>query len=50
MEDESKSFEKTDIFIEKSINASFDIIDSPPRKSVMDLAKFMFKEKFNSAV
>lgn len=49
LKDESKGFEKTDQFIEKSINATFDLIDSPPRKSLIDLAKFLFKEKVKSA-
>lgn len=45
LEDTSASFEKTDIFIEKSINASFDLIDVKPIKSVIDFGKFLFKEK-----
>ena len=49
LKDESKAFEKTDILIEKSVNATFDLIDSPPGKSLLDLAKFLFKEKFKSA-
>lgn len=44
IEDTSSSFEKTDIFIEKSIKASFDLIDTTPIKSVIDLGKFLFKE------
>jgi hypothetical protein len=46
MDDESPSFEKTDIFIEKSVNTSFDVLDIAPLKSVIDLGKFLFKEKF----
>ncbi|MFI1770542.1 TetR family transcriptional regulator C-terminal domain-containing protein [Thalassobellus citreus] len=46
MDDTSPSFEKTDIFIEKSVNTSFDILDIAPLKSVIDLGKFLFKEKF----
>lgn len=46
LEDESPSFEKTDIFIEKSVNAGFDIINVAPIKSVLDLGKFLFKDKF----
>ena len=38
--------EKTDIFIEKSVNTTFDVIDVAPLKSVIDLGKFLFKEKF----
>ncbi len=43
--DESSNFEKTDVFIEKSIKASFDIRQITPIKSVIDLAKFLWKEK-----
>jgi len=45
MDDTSPSFEKTDIFIEKSINTSFDVIDVAPIKSIIDLGKFIYKEK-----
>ena len=45
LDDTSASFEKTDIFIEKSINVSFDLIDVKPIKSVIDFGKFLFKEK-----
>jgi len=44
MDDRSKGFEKTDIFIEKSIKAQFDLIDTAPVQSVFDLAKFLWKE------
>jgi hypothetical protein len=47
MNDTSPSFEKTDIFIEKSVNASFDIMDTKPVKSVIDLGKFLLKERMN---
>ena len=47
LDDTSKSFEKTDIFIEKSINASFDLINISPLKSVVDLGKFLIKEKIS---
>ena len=46
-DDTSTSFEKTDIFIEKSINASFDLINISPLKSVIDLGKFLIKEKIS---
>jgi hypothetical protein len=46
--DESSNFEKTDVFIEKSIKASFDIRQVAPLKSVIDLAKFLWKEKGTS--
>ncbi|WP_027127151.1 TetR family transcriptional regulator C-terminal domain-containing protein [Gelidibacter mesophilus] len=45
MDDTSPSFEKTDILIEKSVNTSFDILNIAPLKSVIDLGKFLFKEK-----
>ncbi len=47
LNDESKGFEKTDIFIEKSIRATFDLISIAPIKSVVDLVKFVWKEKMN---
>ncbi|WP_298238779.1 TetR family transcriptional regulator C-terminal domain-containing protein [uncultured Algibacter sp.] len=46
LDDTSTSFEKTDIFIEKSVNTTFDVLDIAPLKSVLDLGKFLFKEKF----
>jgi hypothetical protein len=45
LEDTSPSFEKTDIFIEKAVNTSFDLIDIKPLKSIIDLGKFLYKEK-----
>jgi hypothetical protein len=45
LDDTSPSFEKTDIFIEKSINTGFDIINTAPLKSIIDFGKFLFKEK-----
>jgi len=45
MEDDSASLEKTDIFIEKSINTAFDLLNVQPLKSVIDLGKFLFHEK-----
>ncbi|CAL2063928.1 Heat-shock protein [Tenacibaculum sp. 190524A05c] len=44
LEDTSPGFDKTDIFIEKSVNTSFDILDIAPVKSVIDLGKFLYKE------
>ena len=46
LEDTSASFEKTDIFIEKSVNTTFDVLNVAPLQSVLDLGKFLFKEKF----
>jgi hypothetical protein len=45
LDDESLGFEKTDLFIEKSIRATFDLIDTTPLESVIDLGKFLIKEK-----
>jgi hypothetical protein len=45
LEDTSTSFEKTDVFIEKSINARFDLMDIKPLKSIIDFGKFILKEK-----
>ncbi len=48
LDDTSASFEKTDIFIEKSVKASFDLIDTTPLKSIIDFGKFLFKEKIHN--
>ena len=45
MDDKSKAFEKTDIFIEKSIRASFDIVYNVPIDSIIDFGKFLWKER-----
>ncbi len=45
MDDTSSSFEKTDVFIEKSVNTSFDVLNVIPLKSIIDFGKFIFKEK-----
>ncbi len=47
LDDTSTSFDKTDIFIEKSINASFDLINISPLKSFVDFGKFLIKEKIS---
>lgn len=49
LDDTSPSFEKTDIFIEKSVKASFDLIDTTPLKSIIDFGKFLFKERMQNA-
>ena len=48
LDDDSNGFEKTDIFIEKSIHASFDVMNIAPVKSVFDFAKFIWKEKMQA--
>ncbi len=45
LEDTSEAFEKTDVFIEKTINTTFHLIDTKLLKSVIDLGKFILKEK-----
>ncbi|MEH6538299.1 MAG: TetR family transcriptional regulator C-terminal domain-containing protein [Psychroserpens sp.] len=47
IDDTSKGFEKTDIFIEKSVNTSFDVLDVAPIRSLIDFGKFIFKEKMH---
>lgn len=44
--DQSPDFEKTDIFIEKTIDTGFELLDNEPLRKVMDLGKFLWKEKF----
>lgn len=46
VKDTSPGFEKTDIFIEKSVKASADLVYNTPLKSLVDLGKFIWKEKF----
>jgi hypothetical protein len=41
MKDESTDFEKTDIFVEKSLKLSFDLTESNVVKSMFDLGKFL---------
>ena len=45
LEDTSPSFERTDIFIEKAVTTSFDLMNITPLKSVLDLGKFLLKDK-----
>ena len=47
MHDESTNFEKTDIFIEKSVKASFDLAYNIPTQSIIDFGKFLWKEQMN---
>jgi hypothetical protein len=44
--DTSQSFEKTDLYIEKTIDTGFELIDNEPLRKVVDLGKFLWKEKF----
>jgi hypothetical protein len=45
VDDSSAAFEKTDIFIEKSVNASFELMNVAPLNHLIDFGKFLFKEK-----
>lgn len=44
LNDTSPNFEKTDLLIEKSIRAAFDLAEISPINSVFDFAKFIYKE------
>ncbi len=48
MDDSSKGFEKTDVLIEKSVNTVVSLLDTKPLESLIDLGKFLWKEKSNS--
>ena len=48
LDDSSASFEKTDIYIEKSIKATFELMNITPIDSLIDFGKFIFKEKIQS--
>ncbi|WP_337045184.1 TetR family transcriptional regulator C-terminal domain-containing protein [Emticicia sp. 17c] len=43
--DTSKSFEKTDTMIEKSVNTAFDLLGRSPLDSLFDLGKFLFQNR-----
>lgn len=45
MDDNSAAFENTDLAIEKSVRAIFDVFDTQPLESVLDFGKFLWKEK-----
>ncbi|UZT99211.1 TetR family transcriptional regulator C-terminal domain-containing protein [Chryseobacterium fluminis] len=45
--DTSPDFEKTDIYIEKSIDTGFQLMDHEPLKKIFDLGKFLWKERLN---
>ena len=45
MDDSSAGFEKTDIYIEKSVKAAFELMNITPIESLIDFGKFIFKEK-----
>jgi hypothetical protein len=45
LDDTSPAFEKTDIYIEKSVKVSFELMNVAPLDSLIDFGKFIFKEK-----
>lgn len=47
IDDNSAKFESTDVVIEKSVNTVFDLFDNTPLETVLDLGKFLWKEKMN---
>ncbi|RMA58694.1 TetR family transcriptional regulator C-terminal domain-containing protein [Ulvibacter antarcticus] len=48
MDDTSPAFEKTDILIEKSLNTGLELLDTRSLNNIIDLGKFLYKEKFQS--
>ncbi|WP_027376338.1 TetR family transcriptional regulator C-terminal domain-containing protein [Kaistella palustris] len=48
LDDRSPNFEKTDVFIEKSVDTGFELLDVKPLKKLLDLGKFLFNEKVKS--
>ncbi|WP_353084453.1 TetR family transcriptional regulator C-terminal domain-containing protein [Flavobacterium sp.] len=45
LDDSSPALEKTDLYIEKSINTAFELMNAFPLDSLFDFGKFLFKEK-----
>ncbi|WP_396157001.1 TetR family transcriptional regulator C-terminal domain-containing protein [Flavobacterium sp.] len=45
IEDTSKSFEKTDVLIEKSVNTVVGLLDTKQLENLFDLGKFLWKER-----
>lgn len=45
MDDDSPAFENTDVAIEKSVRAIFDVFETQPLESLLDFGKFLWKEK-----
>jgi len=48
LDDDSAAFEKTDLYIEKSVKLSFELLNSAPIDSLIDFGKFIFKEKIQT--
>jgi hypothetical protein len=45
LDDDSAAFENTDIYIEKSVKVTFELMNITPIDSLIDFGKFIFKEK-----
>lgn len=45
IEDTSRSFEKTDVLIEKSVNTVVGLLDTKQLENLFDLGKFLWKER-----
>ncbi len=48
MADDSEDCEKTDIFIEKSINTGLELLNTKTLNNIIDLGKFLYTEKIKS--
>jgi hypothetical protein len=48
LDDESPAFEKTDLFLEKSVKVTFELMNIAPLDSLIDFGKFIFKEKIHN--
>lgn len=48
LDDESAGFEKTDLFIEKSVTTTFEMLNITALESLIDFGKFIFKEKIQN--
>lgn len=45
LEDDSPRLEKTDVYIEKSVDTAFSLLDISPARKLADLGKFLYHEK-----
>lgn len=48
MSDDSNECEKTDIFIEKSVNTGMELLNTQTMNNIIDLGKFLYTEKIKS--
>lgn len=47
--DKSSSFESTDVYIEKSIDTGFELANVAPLQKMVDMGKFLWKERFQTS-